>query len=239
MKVRWLSPCLFLGASCVSFAASCSSFSGDHSTGIDPEDLDAAVATEADGASDAEGSVVVPPEVDAGNVDAGTIDSGLIDAVDSGDAATPPGACTHDGFTSVSTKGQFASDDNWPYLEARSSLEAPTDGLSVLILPLTGSNEITAGMRAITAADMNYAVCTTCVSIHTKCDAALSKCEKMFIATDGVVEIKSAPEKGKVFQVAVDVTLAEVTMNPNTFETTLVPGGESWCLHESIEGKIE
>ena len=72
----------------------------------------------------------------------------------------------------------------------------------------------------------NYETCGLCVLIYAGCDS--SSCAKTYFADEGSVTITELD--GSFAATLNGVKLKEVTINPVTFASTPVPGGELWCL---------
>lgn len=72
----------------------------------------------------------------------------------------------------------------------------------------------------------NYETCNECVLINTSC--TLNACLKIFLAESGTLTITStnSPFEGYLS----NVKLREVTIDPFTFVSTPVPGGEELCI---------
>jgi hypothetical protein len=79
-------------------------------------------------------------------------------------------------------------------------------------------------------AGTNFEDCGLCIVAHSNCTD--QGCEKAFYADVGSVKITEFGAKGgENFTGSLDgVVLTEVTIDPNTFKSTPVVGGERWCL---------
>jgi hypothetical protein len=72
----------------------------------------------------------------------------------------------------------------------------------------------------------NYSMCDQCLLISSSCIAM--NCDKTFLATNGQLELFSV--SGFLNGSLSNVDLVEVVIDPNTFESTPVPGGMTRCL---------
>jgi len=142
--------------------------------------------------------------------------------------------CDHTGF-------------QWAYQKARANAELlqfsaidnlagdPTDALQVqrfYTLGATRSDQ----PQLITLTDENYADCSTCVLVFHGCTLGATvfdplSCSKTYLARAGTVELtyEGAPG-GELLGFLHDVELVQVTINFDTFQSTKVPNGETWCL---------
>jgi hypothetical protein len=90
---------------------------------------------------------------------------------------------------------------------------------------LTGSFELGTGI------DDNYETCGRCVLVERDAGALGSAGNTRFFATSGTMDIEAASEQmdGRPSLTITDVTLVEVTVDPDTFQSTPVAGGD--CYH--------
>jgi|GEM_PF-6746913 len=76
----------------------------------------------------------------------------------------------------------------------------------------------------------NYADCSLCMMVLQGCDESYS-CDKIFFADEGDLAIAMMDGPDAPFAATlVDVVFREVTIDPTTYVSTPVPGGEAWCL---------
>ncbi|RVU41057.1 hypothetical protein EA187_19340 [Lujinxingia sediminis] len=108
---------------------------------------------------------------------------------------------------------------------------------NVLSLQLYGATEGALPVGTYALDDYNYASCERCLLIYAGCEGA--NCRRTFIAGSGELEIVSAGAvdgayaEGERFEATLrQAKLAEVTIDPVTYHTTLVEGGGSWCVEE-------
>jgi hypothetical protein len=78
------------------------------------------------------------------------------------------------------------------------------------------------------SANSNYATCNQCVSFSR--DYTVPVESKFFFQSAGVLSISQAPGVDPLAITLSNTRLVEVTLDPNTFESTPVPGGECYDL---------
>jgi len=165
------------------------------------------------------------------------------DTAVSGDATTPD---TSAPDTNVSTpdvpvagcdKSSFAMVDQ--SFEAKTGFAAfrgysstdntaPIDSLSIELYA-SGSYTGATTTGTYTLAGHDYASCSNCVLVRAGCTE--SGCAKTFFADVGDLVITQWDAAGGRFKAnLVGVTAKEVTIDPDTFASTPVAGGETWCL---------
>ena len=110
-------------------------------------------------------------------------------------------------------------------------LSATSDPYDVLLIELyQGSpynGATTPGTYSL--AGSNYENCGNCVRMQTQCSKASQSCAKQWYADEGelvITEIGDGTFAGE-FK---NIVLKEVTIDPNTYVSTPVPGGEVWCI---------
>jgi len=141
---------------------------------------------------------------------------------------TNTGGGDHSGFTASSSN--FDSESGFALFQAMSSSAEPTDILQIEIYT-GGQYEGAADGPGTYALDgSNYATCGNCVVIRTACTAD-GGCDKRFYADEGDLVITQWDEGGGRFTGTLQgVVLHEVTIDEETYESTPVPGGETWTL---------
>lgn len=96
--------------------------------------------------------------------------------------------------------------------------------------PLDGPGNYPIGA---TADDENYETCETCLLIYADCTA--EDCAKVFFGTGGTVEVSALDlENGVVTATLRNVVAIEVTIDEDTFRSTPVSNGETWCLNSVV-----
>ena len=84
--------------------------------------------------------------------------------------------------------------------------------------------------------DSNYATCTQCVLIFQDLNGPQLIPQKNFFQTGGMLTIEMNTIPGVAADVGLswsNLTLAEVTIDPETFHSTLVPGGDCYTVVDS------
>ena len=80
----------------------------------------------------------------------------------------------------------------------------------------------------------NYSDCGLCVVARSGCTQA-NGCAKTFYALEGVVEIDTFSSDAERLTATVkNVVLDEVTIDPNSYVSTPVSGGQKWCVGEAL-----
>ena len=79
---------------------------------------------------------------------------------------------------------------------------------------------------------INYADCGLCLLVYSGCTAG-GPCAKTFYAEAGSVEITAIGGVGSQFTAVLhDVVFDEVTIDPQSYVSTPVDGGETWCIDD-------
>jgi len=143
------------------------------------------------------------------------------------DTATDTAAsCDHNGFTAVSQDASILF--GALLFIGQSTASSPVDTLNFELVADKGG-ATTAGTYTLT--DDGYADCGNCVLVWQGCDDNLDNCQKTFLANAGTLTITSIGESGaKLTGTLSDATLVEVTIDDETFVSTPVAGGETWCI---------
>lgn len=85
----------------------------------------------------------------------------------------------------------------------------------------------------------NYADCSLCVLIVEGCDDNYS-CDRVFFADEGRLNISKMSTNGGPFHAQLSgAVLREVSIDPETYTSTPVQGGDTWCIDNlSIEAGV-
>lgn len=76
----------------------------------------------------------------------------------------------------------------------------------------------------------NYSDCALCVLLLESCDEAYS-CDTVYFADVGSVQISAMSGANTPFAATLsNVVFREVDIDPNTYVSTPVPGGATWCV---------
>jgi hypothetical protein len=137
--------------------------------------------------------------------------------------------CSRAGFTAASQAADYSEAGNFTY-RAVSGTSAP-----VQIMTIDSFIEGFGGPSAPGTFDlsgMNYADCGLCLLVLADCaDAQGTGCTKYFYADEGSVTISQFGQDGGVFSGSMsNVIFKEVTIDSETFTSTPVVGGETWCM---------
>ena len=154
----------------------------------------------------------------------------------------PQSDCTYTDFSIANSgAGQIGENPDKPWFRylAFSTTEPPGNMLALDSFqgaPYYGASE----PGTYSLAGSNYEDCALCIVIWFQCDANYN-CEKAFLADEGTLNIHSMAGVGSVFDATFDkVVLHEVTINPETYASTRVQNGETWCLDGyRIQGTTE
>ncbi|MFW5878227.1 MAG: hypothetical protein ACOCVR_00275, partial [Myxococcota bacterium] len=141
------------------------------------------------------------------------------------------GTCDVNGFTAASESVEFDADNDLMVYEADNGSTEPIDYLAIEWWVGYDFSTLAPGTYTLgTGSNDNYATCSTCVLIMDDCTDG-SGCAKFFFASAGTVEITEIGADGTPFSAVLnDVELAEVTIDSETWESTPVANGETWCL---------
>lgn len=147
------------------------------------------------------------------------------DAAGSTDAAL---ACAHSGFAPTAQTAE--RDDELGVLFYTATLgEAPNiERLTFdFYFPLGASD----GPQEILFDGENLRDCHTCMVARRDCESARCRDGRAFLVQAGTASIAAMDTAGGTFEGTLEnVVFAEVTIGAPDLETTLVPGGETWCI---------
>jgi hypothetical protein len=170
----------------------------------------------------------VPPQVDG---PVGQQDGPVGQHDGPGGQDGPAGTCTKSGFTPAEQTAEVST-DGMQY-QALSSTTAPADLLWINFYygygdppPLTGPGTFTLGE---TPDEQNWATCGTCVLLLANCDDQ-GACDKYFFAESGTLTVTDFQTGGNFAGTLTNARLVEVTIDTTTYDSTPVPGGDTWCL---------
>jgi hypothetical protein len=77
----------------------------------------------------------------------------------------------------------------------------------------------------------NLRDCHTCLVARRNCESARCADGKAFLVQEGTASITALGAAGTSFQGSIEnAVFAEVTISAADLETTVVPGGETWCI---------
>jgi len=144
------------------------------------------------------------------------------------DITPDTGTCTHDYTTLTLTEALCQSDGSaymYSGIYEGSSATPPASLLGVELWPDFGGPT---APGTYTFDDTNYATCGLCGIAMTNCTT--TACEKSFLITSGSITITELGAIGGNFAATVsNLSGIEVTIDPDTYTSTPVAGGETWC----------
>ena len=159
-----------------------------------------------------------------------------LDTAGQGDtsADTSGGGCDHQGWNPTgSTVAQIsagAEAGTWDSLFVDSysdDVAVPYDLLGLEFYFGFGADD---GPHTLTFTGENYADCAECLLVYAGCDDAFA-CERVFLASSGTLSVTENGGNGGNFAGTIDnVVLTEVTIDDTSYESTVVPGGQRWCI---------
>jgi hypothetical protein len=166
-------------------------------------------------------------------------------APDRSDAA-PTDTATHDGASADAASGCDHTGFAWAYSGAKADAQRlaysaidnlagdPTDVIAVERYYGAGASR--GGGQLVSLHAESYADCSTCVLVFHGCQLGPTiyepgTCDHTFLARAGTVELTiEETAGGELLGFLHDVELAEVTIDPSTYATTVIPGGQTWCI---------
>jgi hypothetical protein len=140
--------------------------------------------------------------------------------------------CDRQGHTAAVDHAEQKAGKSIPYFVylAYSTVESPYDVLMIESYqgdPYGGPSS----PGSYDLAGTSYTDCGLCVLAGADCMGM--RCNRAFLATAGTLEVTRWEGVGGRFTGTLqDVVLTEVTIHPETFVSTPVEGGETWCLDE-------
>lgn len=136
------------------------------------------------------------------------------------------GACSRTGFTAATAT--FQKETGSVLVALYSDDKEPVDIVQIEIYTAgeyTGAT--TVGTYSLN--DANYQTCSNCVMVRAECSG--SSCDKRFLVDEGDLVITQWDATGGLFKAKlVGAKAHEVTINSETYLSTRVAGGETWCL---------
>ena len=112
-----------------------------------------------------------------------------------------------------------------------SSTSTPVDVFGVEIYPFAPYNGPTVpGVYDLSG--QNYEDCGLCLVASTGCSD--SACDKRFFMKSGTLEVVEYGGAGGRFKAVLNGVLEEVTINSDTFHSSPVVGGQTWCFTDHV-----
>lgn len=153
---------------------------------------------------------------------------------DMADMADMGGPCTYNTFMPTTEEAEVSNDPNLRYYSYTATdstnFMAPTIGFMTLeLFPDFGA---TLGPQTFTFTGENYNVCHTCLLVD-HCPGGNCNNGTRFLADSGTLEITAlgTTEGDPLAATFTDLVLIEVEYDDQTFTTTPVPNGETWCIN--------
>jgi hypothetical protein len=125
----------------------------------------------------------------------------------------------------TSTTLSFTGPGYWRYMVSSGLL---TGGPAIDELDVEFYSNAVNSFNLAIGANNNYATCNQCVSLSRDYTDPIQT--KFFFQSGGTLTINQAPSTNPLTIVLSNTRLVEVTLNPSTFESTPVPGGECYDL---------
>ena len=156
------------------------------------------------------------------------------DPSDASDATDTSNACANEGFDAVAALSTIQVSESYATLEGYSSETAPFDILAIEMY--SGEYGGPEGPGSYEIDGSNYQDCGLCVLIYQGVEG--QSANKTFYASSGGVEISEWDEATNTIKATLtNAEFQEVTINDNTFVSTPVAGGETWCISSiTLEG---
>ncbi|MEC9466031.1 MAG: hypothetical protein VX834_09620 [Myxococcota bacterium] len=157
------------------------------------------------------------PEPDSGSPSDNSAES-------SDDGPASP-SCDRSGFTPAVHQASYAQ-GAFRY-QASTSEAAPFDAVFIDSFFEQYGGPSTPGSYSLEG--FNYADCGLCLLATLGCTS--QGCDTYFYADAGALDITAFGQDGQAFTgVMRDVIFREVTIDPQTYQSTPVPGGQVWCM---------
>lgn len=137
----------------------------------------------------------------------------------------PPAGCDHAGFTSATKTFTEPQSEVFVYT-ANSAAAPPLDMFRIELYGGSFGGATAPGTYALEGT--NYEDCGNCILVRMGCDG--TTCAKTFYADTGSLIITEWAVGGSFKGSLVGVTAKEVTIDTDTYVSTPVVDGETWCL---------
>lgn len=151
-----------------------------------------------------------------------------------GGGASGSASCTHTDFpVLIHQATQDISDPTLPLFQyqARDVESMPFDELQITSYqgaPYYGPSS--AGSYSLL--DSNYGDCGLCVLLVTDCNDSY-QCDRVHLADQGTLDVVDFGDRSGQFRATLrNAVIREVELDPTTYWSTPVPGGDTWCVDE-------
>jgi hypothetical protein len=161
----------------------------------------------------------------------GSNSSGNSDGEGFGEDDNETDSCTYDNFTLAGERAFMLNvDTDQPLFvyQGTNSTENPMDVIEVLSYPGDPYNgPSTPGTYSL--AGNNYEDCSLCLLIYAGCTD--DGCESLYFADEGSITFDTGVGVDQTFTGWLnDVVFREVEVDPDTYYSTPIAGGKTWCL---------
>ena len=151
---------------------------------------------------------------------------------EAGAGAATGGSCTQNDFAvAIHQATQNNQDPTRPWFlyQARTTDTSPFTELQIMSFqadPYFGPS----GPGTFDLSGLNYTDCALCMLVLQECDDEYY-CDKGFFIESGTLQVNQMNQFGGSFNGSlINARFVEVTIDPETYQSTPVPGGESWCV---------
>ena len=139
-------------------------------------------------------------------------------------------SCDNVDYAPFDEAATYSTPSNYWVYQGYGSEFFPTDVLGLEIVPAFGGPE---QPGVFDLGEANYKDCGVCLLIAMECKNDGSGCEKYFYPESGTLHITELGGVGGTLAATItDANLSEVTIDPDTYESSVVDGGTTWCLEE-------
>ena len=143
---------------------------------------------------------------------------------------TGGGTCDIEGFNVAQAIAQRQG-DQFSVVYAVNNASEPYDMLQVEIYGGDFGGPTGPGTYQLDGS--NYATCGLCVVARTNCSQNAG-CQKTFYASEGVVQIDTfSADADRLVATVQNIVMQEVTIDSQSYQSTPVAGGQSWCIAET------
>ena len=148
-------------------------------------------------------------------------------------------SCTYDNFNVAGERAfvvNASTDQPIFVFQATDSGSSPMNVLEILSYPgepYHGPN----GVGTYSMDGNNYEDCSLCMLIYEHCGE--SSCESVYFADLGELQVNSAMEVNQNFSATLrNVVFKEVSIDQETYRSTPIDGGNTWCVDSLTIGAI-
>lgn len=157
-------------------------------------------------------------------------DENNTEALDAAPAAVDaaPAACTHEGLV-AETQAAERDDELGVLFYTATAGSAPN--IERLTFDFYFPFGATDAPQELVFDGENLKDCHTCLVARRNCESARCADGKAFLVQEGTASITALGAAGTSFQGTIEnAVFAEVSISVADLETTVIPGGETWCI---------